>query len=111
MTLNDVDGGSTDNERASAPRLTFFHVLWLVLGGGVASFVFFVARGPNMVVRLLIAGAALLVALALTHLVIVYIVTAWVLPRLKSQSYWSGEVDSYMASLFPGKWGKPAGGA
>ena len=64
-----------------------------------------------MVVRLLITGAALLVALFLTHLAIVYFVTAWVMPRLKSESYWNGEVDSYMASVFRGKWDKPAGGA
>ncbi|HEY0371231.1 MAG TPA: hypothetical protein VGD79_04485 [Thermoanaerobaculia bacterium] len=57
--------------------------------------------------RILTSAAAFLLAVPLTHIVMVSIVTAWVIPRLQPDSLWSREVDAYMASVFPGKWGHP----
>lgn len=84
-------------------NVTFFHVFWLVVSIGVACLVY-VSIDARPMIRLVVALAALPVALALTHVAMVYIVTGWVIPRLKPNSYWSREVDSYMASVLRGQW-------
>jgi hypothetical protein len=60
----------------------------------------------GMSARIIVTIVSLGVALVATHLLVVFIVTAVVIPRLKPDSLWSREVDSYMASVFPGQWGR-----
>lgn len=90
--------------------ITIFHIIWLTATAGVACFVFSVVDG-RLITRIVVALGAAVVALILLHVVIVYIVAALLIPRMKAGSYWSREVDSYMASVFPGKSGNPSGGA
>ena len=92
-------------ERPTVPRPTFtiFHVLWLTVSVGIAWLVYF-SVDARWIIRVVLALGGLLVTLALMHAAMVYIVTAWVIPRVKPNSYWNREVDSYMASVFPGQW-------
>lgn len=91
---------------AARPAFTFFHVMWLVVSAGAAVVLFVAFREAGPVPRLLLAGAAFLIAAVVAHLLIVFVVTSWVIPRVTPDSYWSREVDGYMASVFPDRWGK-----
>jgi hypothetical protein len=93
----------------SQPGVTIFHVLWLTVSTGVSVMVYISWREAGPIARLLIAGAAFVIAVIVTHIVIVYIVTAWVIPRLKPHSRWNREVNAYMASIFPNQWRNPPG--
>jgi len=94
---------SYERPTVAISSITLFHVLWLVVSIGIACFVY-ASLDARPMIRIVVALAALPVALALTHVAMVYIVTAWVIPRLKANSYWSREVDTYMASVFRGRW-------
>lgn len=89
--------------------VTVFHVMWLASSAGVSAIVYFSLREAGSIIRLLVAVAAFVIAILVTHVAMVYIITAWVIPRLKPDSVWNREVDAYMASIFPGQWGKPPG--
>jgi hypothetical protein len=62
------------------------------------------ARDTSMPVRVLITNGALIVGLAVTHILVVFIVIFVIIPRLKPGSSWSREVASYMATNTPGEW-------
>ncbi len=88
----------------SRPAITLFHVLWFTASAEIAWCVFLFARDTSLIVRILLSVGAFVVAVLCVHLLIVLIVIFWIIPRLKRESYWHREVDSYMASVFPGKW-------
>jgi hypothetical protein len=83
---------------------TLIHVWWFTAAVGEAAIVFLTLRKLGMPVRIVITILAFILAIAITHLLVVFIVTAIVIPRLRPGSAWSREVDSYMASVFPGQW-------
>lgn len=86
------------------PAITFFHVIWLAASAASAGIVFVTYRDASLLVQLLVTGAAFVVATLVTHVLILFIVTALVIPRLEPGSYWKREVDGYMAFWFPGRW-------
>lgn len=86
------------------PMFTVFHLTWLTLAAAAAAEVFIGTTSSATFVRVLVAAVAFVVALPAVHLLMVIIVTWLVIPRLAPGSYWSREVDSYMASVFPGQW-------
>jgi hypothetical protein len=89
---------------ASRPQITLFHVLWFTASAGTAWCVYFAARDTSLIARILYSLGAFVVAVVCVHFLIVVIVIFWIIPRLKPESHWNREVDSYMAWLFPGKW-------
>jgi hypothetical protein len=106
-----VSARSNATQSSIRSAITFFHVLWFGLSGGLAWLVYSAASQWSSLARTLLGLGAFVAAILLTHITIVYVVTAWVIPRLSPQSHWNEEVDSYMSSVFPGRWGKPPGGA
>jgi hypothetical protein len=96
-------------EQTSRPAFTLVHVLWVATAGGLTFLVYSLTLHFTPLGRICISVAAFVVAVIATHLVTVLIVTAVVIPRLTPGSYWSREIDSYMASVVPGRWGKTSG--
>ncbi len=62
----------------------------------------------RLILRILVAVSAFFVAFVIVH-VVIFLIVAFIIPRLEPNSYWSRELNSYMASVFPRKWGKPPG--
>lgn len=93
------------------PSLTLFHVLLLVVSIASAVVVYSALGAGSTIVRLIASVAGFVVAFVLTHVVIVYLISAWIIPRLKHDSYWHREVDCYMLSMFPKQWGSRSDGA
>ena len=93
--------GSTPSTR---PALTLIHVLWLASTGGATVITFRLLRSATLPVRITFTVLAFALAVVITHIISVFIVTSVVIPRLGPNSPWRREVDSYMASVFPGKW-------
>jgi hypothetical protein len=83
------------------PAFTLIHVLWLSTAGGLAAMTYAVARDMSMVARVAATLSVLIVAMAVLHVLVGFIVMAVVIPRLEPGSYWSREVGSYMATVFP----------
>ena|SRR5688572_8642970 len=112
MTENPQHTRSFANKAlTSRPALTLIHVLWFAVAVGLTLIVYLLLRDVAFIVRVIATIVAFGLAFIATHLATVFIVTAWIIPRVEPGSYWEREVDSYMASVFPGQWGKSPGAA
>ena len=89
---------------SARPAFTLIHVLWLATAGGATGMVFALLRHTPLPLRITLTVVAFLLAVGITHIICVFIVMSLVIPRLGPNSPWRRDVDSYMASVFPGKW-------
>jgi hypothetical protein len=103
MTMPDPEP-RIESPPSARPALTLIHVLWLASAGGATAIAFAMLRSATWPVRITVTALAFALAIVITHIICVFIVTAVVIPRLGPNSPWRREVDSYMASVFPGKW-------
>lgn len=86
MTLHSSK--NTTGPVPTRPALTLFHVLLLAVSIAGAGLMYSTLRDANMIVLVVAAVAGFVVAFVLTHVVIVYLISAWIIPRLNHDSYW-----------------------